>query len=85
MDAKGAALLLSVARMLSLVMIAAMTVMMMAMTLVITTCVPRGQGQAALLAPPKTSTLRAAEIRSEKERSFDLLDALSCSGASNPR
>lgn len=43
--------------------------------------VTRGRkGQASLLAPPKTSTLRAAEIRSEKERSFDLLDALSCSG-----
>ena len=52
--------------------------------IVVTPFVPRGQGQAALLAPPKTLTLRAAEIRSEKERSFDLLDALSCSGASKP-
>ena len=39
------------------------------------------KSQRALLGDPVEETLRAAEQRSEKDRAFDLLDALSCSGA----
>ena len=39
------------------------------------------RSQRALLGDPVEETLRAAEQRSEKDRAFDLLDALSCSGA----